>query len=152
MGFIHICKAAGVWRSTRCGLSPGNPKSLTKPSCLSALARGAVALTLSFSSIWSIHVALVVAQERELAIVRQHWSRSRDELRRHLAQTDSASGAEDAARLYDPLVVFGTYERQVLEASTWPFNPKIVEEVAASLVAPILIYGIKVAIGLSSQA
>jgi len=108
----------------------------------------AVALTLFFSSIWSIHVALVVAQERELTTVRQHSSRCRGELRRHLAQAGSACGAEDAARLYDPLVVFGTYERQVLEASTWPFNPKIVKEVAASLVAPILIYGIKVAAGL----
>ncbi|HEU5296922.1 MAG TPA: hypothetical protein VFU71_19220 [Burkholderiaceae bacterium] len=112
----------------------------------------AVALILSFSSIWSIHVALVDAQERELAIVRQHWGRARDELRRHLAQTGSACSAEDAARLYDPLVVFGTYERQVLEASTWPFNPKIVKQVAASMVAPILIYGIKVAAGLSGQA
>jgi len=111
----------------------------------------AVALTLFFSSIWSIHVALVVAQERELATIREHWSRSRDELRRHLEQAGSACGAEDAARLYEPLVVFGTYERQVLEASTWPFNPKIVKQVAASLVAPILIYGIKVAVGLSGQ-
>lgn len=112
----------------------------------------AFALTQFFTSIWSIHMALVVAQEGELAIVRQHWSQARGELRRHLAQAGSASGAEDAASLYDPLVVFGTYERQVLEASTWPFNPKIVKEVAASLVAPILIYGIKVAVGLSGQA
>ena len=108
----------------------------------------AVALTLFFSSIWSIHVALVVAQERELATIRQHWNHSRGELRRLLAKRGPSSGAENAARLYDPLVVFGTYERQVLEASTWPFNPKIVKEVAASLVAPILIYGIKVAAGL----
>jgi len=111
----------------------------------------AVAVALSFSSIWSIHVALVVAQERELAVVRQHLSRSRGELRRHLATAGSEQGAEEAARLYQPLVVFGTYERQLLEASTWPFNPKIVKQVAASLVAPILIYGIKVAVGLSAQ-
>jgi len=39
----------------------------------------------------------------------------------------------------------------VLETSTWPFNPQIVKQVAASLVAPILIYGIKVAVGLSGQ-
>jgi hypothetical protein len=111
----------------------------------------AVALTLFFSSIWSIHVALVVAQQRELTTVRQHWSRSRGELLRHLEQAGAACSAEDAARLYEPLVVFGAYERQVLEASTWPFNPKIVKEVAASLVAPVLIYGIKVAAGLSGQ-
>ena len=96
--------------------------------------------------------ALVVAPERELTTIRQHWSRSRGELRRHLAQAGSACGAEDAARLYNPLVILGTYEQQVLEASTWPFNPKIVKQVAASLVAPILIYGIKVAVGLSGQA
>ena len=41
---------------------------------------------------------------------------------------------------------------QVLAASTWPFNPKIVKEVLASLVAPFLIYGLKIAIGrLSGQ-
>jgi hypothetical protein len=112
----------------------------------------AVALTLFFSSIWSIHVALVAAQERELATVHQHLSHSRAELHRHLAQAGAASGADDAARLYEPLVVFGTYERQVLDASTWPFNPKIVKQVAASLVAPIVIYAIKVAVGLSGPA
>jgi hypothetical protein len=111
----------------------------------------AVALTLFFTSIWSIHVALVAAQERELTTIRQHRSRARGELRRHLAQAGSACAAEDAARLYDRLVVFETYEGQVLEASTWPFNPKIVKQVAASLVAPILIYGTKVAVGLSGQ-
>jgi hypothetical protein len=111
----------------------------------------AVALTLFFTSIWSIHIALVDAQERELATIRQHSSRARDELRRHLAQAGAAGGNEEAARLYDPLVVFGTYERQVLEQSTWPFNPKIVKEVAASVVAPILIYGVKVAMGLSAH-
>ena len=45
------------------------------------------------------------------------------------------------------MVVLGAYERQVLAASTWPFNPKIVKEVLASLVAPFLIYGLKIAIG-----
>jgi hypothetical protein len=39
----------------------------------------------------------------------------------------------------------------MLAASTRPFDPKIVKQVAASLVAPILIYGI-VAAGLSGQA
>ncbi len=109
-----------------------------------------VALTLFVSSIWRIHVALLAAQDRELATVRQHWDRARSELRRHLAQDGAAGRAEDAARLYNPLVVFGAYERLVLDASTWPFNPKIVKEVAASLVAPVLIYGVKVAVGLSA--
>ena len=40
----------------------------------------------------------------------------------------------------------------VLSASTWPFNPRIVRELVASLVAPILIYGLKIAMGLSGGA
>ena len=48
--------------------------------------------------------------------------------------------------------MLGAYESQLLAASTWPFNPKIVKEVVASLVAPILIYGLKVALGLSGGA
>jgi hypothetical protein len=111
----------------------------------------AVALTLFFTSIWSIHVALVGAQERELATIRRHSSRARDELHRQLEQAGPERDTEEAARLYDPLVVFGAYERQVLAASTWPFNPKIVKEVAASVVAPVVIYGIKVAVGLSAR-
>lgn len=111
----------------------------------------AFALAQFFTSIWSIHMALVVAQERELAIVRQHLNRSRGELRRHLAHAGSATEAVDAAALYGPLVTLGTYERQVLEASTWPFDPKIVKQVAASLVAPVLLYAIKVAVGLSGE-
>ena len=103
-----------------------------------------VALTLFLVSIWSIHVALVAAQARELAIVRKHWNGARNVLRRELPE----AGTDVAARLYDPLVVFATYERQVMDASTWPFNPKIVKEVVASLVAPILIYGLKIALGL----
>ncbi len=107
-----------------------------------------VALTSFFSSIWSVHVALVAAQQGELAAVREQWRRARESLREHLAQ----AGPEEAVRLYHPLVVFATFERQVLEASTWPFNPKIVKEVGASVVAPVLIYGVKVAMGLSGSA
>ncbi len=108
-----------------------------------------VAVTLSFSSIWGIHVALVAARDRELASVRQHARRAREQLRRHLAADGSVHGEHDASALYGPLVVFGSYERQLQEASTWPFDPKIVKEVAASVVAPIAIYGVKLAIGLS---
>ena len=108
----------------------------------------AVSLTLFFMSIWSIHEALVAAQQRELAVVHQHWNKARSELKRKLA--DGAAG--EPAGLYEPIVVLGAYESQILAASTWPFNPKIVKEVVASLVAPILIYGLKIAVGLSRSA
>jgi hypothetical protein len=106
-----------------------------------------VSLTLFFTSIWSIHDALVSAQQRELAVVRQHWSKARSELKRKLAE----GAAGEPAGLYEPIVVLGAYERQILAASTWPFNPKIVKELVASLVAPIVIYGLKIAVGLSGS-
>jgi hypothetical protein len=106
-----------------------------------------VSLTLFITSIWSIHDALVAAQRRELAVVHQHWSRARSELKRKLAE----DAVGDAAGLYEPIVVLGAYESQLLAASTWPFNPKIVKELVASLVAPILIYGLKIAVGLSGS-
>jgi len=105
----------------------------------------AVSLTLFFMSVWSLHDALVAAQQRELVVVHQHWSEARSELKRRLAE----GGTGDSARLFEPVVVLGAYERQILAASTWPFNPKIVRELVASLVAPILIYGLKIAMGLS---
>ena len=59
------------------------------------------------------------------------------------------SHCAEAPQLYDPLTQFGSDERQVLEASTWSFNPTIVNGLVASAAAPILIYGVKVAAGLT---
>lgn len=104
-----------------------------------------VSLTLFFISIWSIHDALVAAQERELAVVHEHWSQARSELKQKLAE----GAADEVASLYAPIAAVSEYENQVLAASTWPFNPKIVKELVASLVMPILIYGLKIAMGLA---
>ena len=62
-----------------------------------------VSLTLFFMSIWSIHDALVGAQQRELTVVREHWGRARSELKRKLAQC----AAGEPAGLYEPMVVLG---------------------------------------------
>jgi hypothetical protein len=117
----------------------------TAPSLVIYSTMVVVSLTLFFTSVWGIHDALVAAQQRELAVVRQHWNKARNELKLKLAE----GAAGEPAGLYEPVVVLGAYERQLLAASTWPFNPKIVKELVASLVAPILIYGLKIAIGLS---
>ena len=102
-----------------------------------------VALTLFFMSLWTIHVALVKAQEKELARVRRDLAAAREALRR-----DEASGSAVATReAYFPVVVCGLYERQVLDASTWPFNPSIVGRLFASAVAPLSVYVLKLAFG-----
>jgi len=106
-----------------------------------------VSLTLFFTSVWSIHDALVAAQQRELATVHRHWIAARKELKTRLGEGEP----NNVAGLYDPVVVFAAYESQVLAASTWPFNPKVVKELVASLVAPFLIYGLKIALGVSGS-
>ena len=118
---------------------------LTAPSVVIYSTMVVVALTVFFTSVWGIHDALVAAQQAELAVVREHWKQARSELKLKLAE----GAAGDPSALYEPVVVLGAYERQILAASTWPFNPKIVKEVLASLAAPILIYGLKIALGLS---
>jgi hypothetical protein len=102
-----------------------------------------VALTLFFMSMWTVHVALAGAQDKELARVRRDLAAAREVLLRHHAAA-SESAAHDP---YLPVVVLGAYERQVLDASTWPFNPAIVGRVFASAVAPLGVYLLKLAFG-----
>ena len=112
-----------------------------------------VSLILFLLPIWSVHSALLAAQARELAQVRQHWRKARREHLQRLAQAeadaDANTSGEWSARTYEPLLLLAAYERQLLDASTWPFNPKIVKELAASAAAPVLIYGVKVALGVA---
>lgn len=103
-----------------------------------------VALTLFFMSMWSIHVALARAQDKELARVRRDLAAAREALLRHRF-CEPAGAVQDA---YLPVVVLGVYERQVLDASTWPFDPTIVGRVFASAVAPLGVYLLKLAFGM----
>ena len=104
-----------------------------------------VALMLFFMSMWTIHVALAKAQDKELARVRSDLAAAREALLRYRA-CESAGAAQDA---YLPVVVLGVYEQQVLDASTWPFNPTIVGRVFASAVAPLGVYLLKLAFGVA---
>jgi hypothetical protein len=105
-----------------------------------------VALTLFFTSMWTIHAALAKAQEKELATVRRDLALARDALARHRASGSDAA-VHDA---YLPVVTLGAYERQVLDASTWPFNPTIVGRVFASAAAPLVVYLVKLAVGVAA--
>ena len=105
-----------------------------------------VALTLFFMSMWTIHIALAKAQQKELARVRRDLAAAREALRREPA--DARSGAVHDP--YLPVVVCGIYEKQVLAASTWPFNPSIVGRVFASAAAPLSVYVLKLAFGVGS--
>lgn len=102
-----------------------------------------VALTLFFTSMWTIHAALARAQEKELFRVRRDLAAAREALARH-RDCESAAAVHGP---YLPVVVLGTYERQVLDAPTWPFNATIVGRVFASTVAPLGVYLLKLAFG-----
>jgi hypothetical protein len=106
-----------------------------------------VALTLFFMSVWAIHVALAKAQNRELARVRRDLAAAREALHRTWA-ADPAGAVLDA---YLPVVACGIYEKQVLDTSTWPFNPTIVRQLFASAAAPLCIYVLKLAFGIGAR-
>ena len=107
----------------------------------------AVAMTLFFMSMWTVHVALVRAQDKELARVRRDLTVARDALTRR-RDCETAEAVQDA---YLPVVILGVYERQVLKASTWPFNLAIVGRVFASVVAPLAVYLLKLAFGVGGM-
>lgn len=105
-----------------------------------------VAMTLFFMSMWTIHIALAKAQDKELARVRRDLSAARETLACQRAG-EMAGAVQDA---YFPVVVLGLYERQVLDAPTWPFNPAIVGRVVVSAVAPLGVYVLKLAFGVGA--
>lgn len=102
-----------------------------------------VAMTLFFMSMWTVHVALAKAQHKELARVRSDLMVARETLFRG-RDCETAKVMWDA---YFPAVILGVYERQVLDASTWPFNLAIVGRVVASVGAPLAVYLLKLAFG-----
>lgn len=102
-----------------------------------------VATTLFFMSMWTVHVALAKAQDKELARVRRELIVAREALV-DARDSGTARSAQDA---YLPVVILGIYERQVLNASTWPFNLAIVGRVLASVGAPLVVYLLKLALG-----
>ena len=111
-----------------------------------------VALTLFFMSMWTIHVALAKAQDKELARAQE---KELVRVRRDLAAARQAMrsdvpGPGMVEALYLPVVVCGIYEQQVLDAPTWPFNPKILGRVFASAVAPLSVYVLKLAFGVAN--
>ena len=61
----------------------------------------AVALGLFFSSMWSIHVALAAARQRELATVRLHWQQARLAAPRQLAALPAAEAVREPGVLLD---------------------------------------------------
>jgi hypothetical protein len=92
---------------------------------------------------WTIHGALSRAKDKEICRVRRDMAAARVALLRHRA-CESTAAVHD---LYLPVVVLGAYERHVLDAPTWPFNPTIVGRVFASAVAPLGVYLLKLAFG-----
>ena len=100
-------------------------------------------LLIFFISVWSVHEAMAAAKKRELDTARKNLRNARRELRTQA----SHSSTEATDRLYSSVAVWGIYERQVLETSTWPFNAGIVRRLLASTMTPIIVYFIKIVAG-----
>ena len=104
-----------------------------------------VALTLFFMSMWTVQTALAKARSKELARVRRDLALAREALVRG-RDGETPGPVQDG---YLPVVVLGAYERQVLDAPTWPFNLAIVGRVFASVAALLAVYVLKLAFGVN---
>jgi uncharacterized integral membrane protein len=99
---------------------------------------------LFFLSMRNIHSAMTSAKRRELAIVRKNLVDARRKLKEQATQ-----GLMDGIdRLYPAVAAWGMYERQVQEASVWPFNAGIIRRLIASIIVPAIVYLIKILAGL----
>ena len=84
------------------------------------------------------------AKRSELDLVQKHLKEASRELKER-AVGASLKGMED---LSSTITVWINYERRIKEVPEWPFNAGIVRRLAASALAPVAVFFIKVFSGL----
>jgi hypothetical protein len=103
-----------------------------------------VTIILFFTSMWSTHSVMASAKRRELTMVRKNLSFHRKQLKEQSSETIM----NEREKLFSAIVVWNSYEKQVREAPTWPFNAGILGRLVASSLIPAIIYIIKIILGL----
>jgi len=103
-----------------------------------------VTVLIFFISMWSAHNAMAGAKRRELNLAREHLAAASRELKDETAR-DRLGGME---RLSSTISSWATYQNLVREAPAWPFNAGIIRRLAASTLAPVVVFLIKILSGL----
>jgi len=98
------------------------------------------ALLIFFMSIQSVHRAIVKAKSSKTALANKHLTVASHEL-----EEKAASGQlEGIGELSSAVAAWAAYEKKVSEVHTWPFNTVIIRRLFASILAPAVIYLLKV--------
>jgi hypothetical protein len=99
-----------------------------------------ITLLIFFLSMWTAHRALSEAKKRELIPARKHLA----EISRELVDRVEKGQREGVLELSSTITALATYERRVKEAPTWPFNAATVRRLFVSMLAPGLVYLLKI--------
>jgi len=102
------------------------------------------AVLIFFVPLRRIHGVLVQSQTRKLAVIRSNLKKARADLEQHAVQ----GGTADIKQLHSQFAAWSLYEEQVKNASTWPFNHRMVRQVLGSTLVPLGLYWLKLAGGM----
>ena len=103
-----------------------------------------VTLAIFFVSMWSVHSAIAGVKRKELELARKRLAAASVELKDR-AEQDPAAGMEG---LTTSITSWATYQRLVKEIPTWPFTAGIIRRLLASIIAPAIVYLIKILSGM----
>jgi hypothetical protein len=102
-----------------------------------------VAVLLFFLSVWRTHRSMALAKASELDWAQSHLIAATSELKER-EKTGNHKGLQD---LISNVNVWMNYERRIKEISDWPYNAGIIGRLAASVLAPVVVFFIKVLSG-----
>jgi hypothetical protein len=97
-------------------------------------------LLIFFLSMWTAHRALSEAKKSKLVTIGRHMSAISTEMDECMVG-DQFSGTE---KLSSNITALAIYKREVQEAPTWPFNAGIIRRLLLSMLAPGLVYLVKI--------
>jgi hypothetical protein len=95
-------------------------------------------------SMWSTRNTIAKVKRRELVLARKHLAAASLELK----DRTSHGRLEGMEGLSSTMTSWATYQRLVKDTPTWPFDINIMRRLAASTMAPILVYLLKILSGI----
>ncbi len=99
-----------------------------------------VTVLIFFLSMQSVHNAMVEAKRNKSALARKHLT-----IVSHELEDKATSGQlKGIGELSSAVAAWAAYEKRVQEARTWPFDTRVIRRLFASILAPAVIYLLKV--------
>ncbi|UCD08095.1 MAG: hypothetical protein JSU79_06990 [Dehalococcoidales bacterium] len=102
------------------------------------------AILVFFLSLWSTHSAMSDAKKRELSFVRNQLKITSAELKEK-AEDSTRRGTDELSPTITALL---NYERRITEVPEWPFNAGILRRLTVSILAPVVVFLVKVFSGI----